>query len=71
MRKRSNRLWIVRGFKGVPLRDTLATTAKEAKIRCVNALWSDQPDCEHNNVRWPEVQKWGWRCVRVTLIYDR
>ena len=65
MAKRECRLWIVVGFRGVLLRDTLSTTAREAKIRCVNS----RPH-EDSGYEWSEIKKWGWRCVPVTVAYD-
>jgi hypothetical protein len=63
------RLYIVLGFRGALLRDTLAKTAKEAKIRCVNDLWRSHPEYEREGIRWSEIEKWGWRCVPVTLSF--
>jgi len=63
------RLHIILGFRGALLRDTIAPSAREAKIRCVNSLWANYPEYESENILWPDVEKWGWRCVPVTLTW--
>jgi hypothetical protein len=65
------RLYIVLGFRGTMLRDTLAKNAKEAKRLCVKSLYENYPGYEDENVRWPTIEKLGWRCVPVTVSYRR
>lgn len=63
------RLYIVFGFRGQMLRDTLAKSPKESKRLCVESLWKDHSDYEDRKVRWPDIEKWGWRCIPVTVSY--
>jgi hypothetical protein len=63
------RLYIVIGFRGRLLRDTLAKSAKEAKRLCVKNLWENHPDYESERVRWSTIESWGWCCVPVTVSY--
>lgn len=66
---KKHRLHIVIGFRGALLRDTLATTARQAKRLCINSLWRDHSEYEQK-VQWRDVESWGWRCVPATLSYS-
>lgn len=59
------------GRKQPLLRDTLATTAKLAKILAVNNMLREYPvyGDEIENFSWRTLQSWGYRCVPVTMSY--
>jgi hypothetical protein len=67
------RLYICLGIgrKKPLLRDTLAATAREARILAVNNILLDYPQYgeEIKNFGWSELQKWGYRCVPITVAY--
>jgi hypothetical protein len=60
------------GKKKPLLRDTLATTAREAKIIAVNSILRDYPTYgdEIKNFGWSTLQKWGYRCVPISVSYS-
>ena len=64
----NSRAYIVLGIgrKRPLLRDTLATTSREAKILAVNSMLRDRPgeDCT-----WRMLHSWGYECVSVTVSY--
>lgn len=64
------RLYIVFGFRGAMLRDTLALTPTKAKRLCVQSLRENHPDYEREGVRWRDIAKWGWRCVPITVSWE-
>lgn len=59
------------GRKRPLLRDTLATTAKQAKIFAVNNTLRDHPAYGNEIVDfdWSVLQSWGYRCVPITISY--
>ena len=59
------------GRKRPLLRDTLATTAREAKIIAVNNILRDYPayKTEIDGFGWRTMHEWGFRCVPVRMSY--
>jgi len=54
------------GMKKPICRDTLASTAREAKILAVNNMLRSNPS---EDITWRTLHEWGYRCVPITVSY--
>ena len=64
-----SRLYIIigMGMKNPICRDTLAATAREAKILAVNNVLRGSP---REDIDWHRLSSWGYRCVPITVSYN-
>lgn len=56
------------GMKKPICRDTLASTAREAKILAVNNMLRSNP---REDITWKTLLSWGYRCVPITVSYPK